>query len=183
MANTSLFPSSVEFEGDIWHLLYDPANDTTVQPNLSGARVIKTACDPVRVAGAPEGKTLYMVVVDLLIPASAEVGRVTTEKRLKAFRVYDYMPPNLDAVQPREMVYYIAEPRLASKGNASQAFLDTVLGVALAENRKKNAVDTGWGKNPAKPYRKENPAKASRNRRRCRPWPRPSRQETSCFRA
>ena len=146
MANTSLFPSSVEFEGDIWHLLYDPANDTTVQPNLSGARVIKTACDPVRVAGAPEGKTLYMVVVDLLIPASAEVGRVTTEKRLKAFRVYDYMPPNLDAVQPREMVYYIAEPRLASKGNASQAFLDTGLGVALAENRKKNAVDTGWGR-------------------------------------
>lgn len=143
MVASSLFPEVITFDNTRWHLLHDPASAMTTQPNLEGSRVVRSTCDPVKVPN--NNNNLYMVVVDLLFPAKVIEGRMMSEKRLRAFRIYDHAPVSLDSVRPDEMVYYIAEPS-AENDSTAQGFLNTILGVAADETARKNVINTTWGK-------------------------------------
>lgn len=138
---SSPFPKQLQHDGLVWHLLYDPADAGTVQPSLAGSKVVNTSCDQVKVPN--NNATLFMVTVDLLFPAMVGAnGRMSSERRLKAFRIYQTAPASLDAVRPEEMVYYIASPVSNGGVNAGQNFLNALLGLQVDGSSQQ--VDSGW---------------------------------------
>ena len=114
------FPGSIRCDGRTWHLLYDPGNPNTTLPDLSGAQVTALACSPVAIGTQSGKQQVYMVTVDLKIPARAGLGSERTP--------------------PQEMAMYLEE-QMPAQGNAAQAFLDAILGVSLAEQPRPN---TNW---------------------------------------
>lgn len=153
---TFRFPASIRCEGRTWHLLYDPGNPNTALPDLSGAQVGALTCSPVSI-GSPSGKRqVYMVTVDLRIPARAGFGSVSAPKTVRGFRIYP-APVNPEHTPPQEMAMYLEE-RPPEAANAAQAFLDAILGVSLAEQA---APDVNWAQDvlapaaPGKPEAKE----------------------------
>lgn len=146
-AGTSIFLPVMEYNGDTWHLQYDPENPMSVRPDLVGGKITNMSCAPVKLPRQHPDKQFYMVVVSILMPASMEPsGRAIPEKRLLGFRVYDYLPAKpstLDALNLNEMVFYIAEPR---PGSDAQTLLETVLGLKVQEQPAAEAVNTDWTK-------------------------------------
>lgn len=137
----SMFPVSFQFDNETWHLQYDPANPMTVKPDLTHSRIMKAACDPVTLPNTE--KTLYLVVLDIIIPATQPVS---LERRLLAIRIYDARPVSLEAVNPNEMLYYVAQPKFDNEGNRSQALFNTLLGQVMTESQPEQKIDRGWGK-------------------------------------
>ena len=133
------FPGSIRCDGRTWHLLYDPGNPNTTLPDLSGAQVTALACSPVAIGKQSGTQQVYMVTVDLKIPARAGLGSVSAPKTVRGFRIYP-APVNPERTPPQEMAMYLEE-QMPAQGNAAQAFLDAILGVSLAEQPRPN---TNW---------------------------------------
>lgn len=142
MATKSVFPETLEFDGAIWHMVYDPKCETTVMPNLAGANILSIDRTPVRFPGATADS--FMVTTDIIFPAHADSqGRLVNERRMKGFRTYDYAPASPAMVKPEELVYYVAEPTTGN-GSAAQRFLNALVGARGAEAPVKDTVDTSW---------------------------------------
>lgn len=142
MAVKSVFPDTLEYDGAVWHMVYDPTCETTVMPNLANAQFSPLQCTPVQF-GEGKGKA-FMVTVDILFPAHTDSqGRLVNERRMKGFRTYDYAPASPAMVKPEELVYYVAEPSIGNS-SAAQRFLNALVGARQAENPPKDTVDTSW---------------------------------------
>lgn len=149
MVGKSLFEQIIEWEGSTWHLQYDPADDMSVVPDLSGGRIVNTSCTEVKLPNTSPDAHYYMVTVDIEIPAVMRGNEVRPAKQLKGFRIYDYMPPEptgVASLRLPEMAFYIKEPTSIPVGGSAQMFLDTILGKTLAAAEKRDDMDRSWSK-------------------------------------
>lgn len=142
MAGEFQFPPVIQYEGLNWHLVYAPNNETTVMPNLEGSQTLSMTCDPIQIAG--RNAPAFLVIVDILYPARRDPsGRLIGERRMKGFRTYDYQPANPSVVNPRDCVYYVAEP--SGRGaSAAQRFFDAVIGPQQRLEAQAAKTDASW---------------------------------------
>lgn len=66
-AGTSIFLPVMEYNGDTWHLQYDPENPMSVRPDLVGGKITNMSCAPVKLPRQHPDKQFYMVVVSILM--------------------------------------------------------------------------------------------------------------------
>ena len=145
MAVGAAFPDTIEFEGVKWHLLYCPGCPTMVVPNLSGSQIVGTTCDPVQIPG--RDKPLFVSVVQILFPAQQTIsGSISGERRLIAFRTYDYAVSDSRMIQPQDCVFYIAEPRTADSGSMAQRLYNALVGEQQKEAAAQEKADSSWCK-------------------------------------
>lgn len=150
MAHSSIFASTIEFNGTTWQHIYDPENPMMVKPDLSYSKVVGYTCDPVVVPGGDPQKPLHMVTVEILIPSQTSQANsgVQTDRRLLGVRVYPNKPLTLGAVKPAEMHYYVAEPKFTSNENKAQALFNAMLGLPDIQQQEAGApedIDRSWG--------------------------------------
>ena len=140
----SFFEKEVEWGGDTWVLLYDPADPMAVTPNLQGGVLRGQTCSPVKLPNQPDD--FWLVVLDIEIPSSIVGGEAVPSKHLKGIRLYDHQPVSLATLQTADMVYYVKKPVLSQCGGTAQQFLDTVLGTALNLTERKAEADRSWSR-------------------------------------
>lgn len=140
MANKSVFPPTIKFDGTTWHMVYDPSCEATVMPNVSEQNVQRVTCDPVRFPG--RDVPVWLMLMALSIPSQRDSrGQIIGARRLLGFRTFDHQPPSTYRIQPNEMVYYVAEQ---SDGSAAQQFFNAVTGVADQVTAVQSKPDTSW---------------------------------------
>lgn len=138
MAGESIFASVFEMDGDTWHLVYDPGCGVTPMPDLSKARVWPAVHGPVFI----NGRELYGVALDFVIPGAASGHGVVPERKLRAFRVFDTPPCKptdpfpLQILKASEMVYYALAPKNECEANSVQQFISASLGNAMTSERR-----------------------------------------------
>lgn len=141
----SLFPTQFEFDNDTWFLHYDPANPVTVKPDLKHAQMVSANCDEVV---TPNGsKKLWQVSVLFVIPPQALAsGTITAERRILGVRFFDYdeKPARIEAVNPNDLLYYVAKPRFDADTNKAQALFNILIGQAYANQQRQQAEDRDW---------------------------------------
>lgn len=143
----SLFPTQFEFDGENWFLQYDPADPLTVKPDLSHSKIISASCDAVVIPNG--GKQLWQVMVLIVIPAQTlSTGTIAEERRILGVRLFDTdeKPANIGAVNPNDLMYYVAKPRFATDVNKAQMLFNVLIGQAYHNQQKKQAVDRDWGR-------------------------------------
>lgn len=123
----SVFRDVIQYDGRVWHLVYDPNSDITVAPNLAGAQVGPLITNEVQFPG--DTKPSWLVTMGVLFPPTTDMtGRVVNERRMLGFRTFDYEPPKQLQLPVSELAYYLAEPGVGSDSMAQQ-FLNAVIGV------------------------------------------------------
>lgn len=151
MAHSSIFAQAIEFNGTTWRHIYDPEDPMMVKPDLGASSVVSFTCDPVVVPGGSEKNPLYLVIVEILIPAQPQQSggtAVQVDRRLLGVRVYQNKPLNLSMVKPAEMHYYVAEPKFSSNENKAQVLFNTLLGLPTMQDGVDGAsddIDRTWG--------------------------------------
>lgn len=122
----SVFRDVIEYDGRLWHLVYDPNSDVTVAPNLSGAQVGPLIVNSVQFPG--DSRPAWIATMGVVFPPTTDMrGRVVSERRLLGFRTFDYEPPKQLTLPYNELAYYLAEPSVGND-SAAQRFLDAVMG-------------------------------------------------------
>lgn len=147
MGAESAFPKVLEFDGIIWHLTYDPACESTVQPNLAGSNVSGPFLEQVQMPGTD--RPVFLVLLNIIFPARYNVsGQVIPERRMFAMRTYDHKPfiQGLQMLNPSEFVFYIAEPSNNGSGSVGQRLIDAIVGASRERMEKKEKVDSSWTK-------------------------------------
>lgn len=140
----SFFEKEIEWGGDTWVLLYDPADPMAVTPNLQGGVLRGQTCSPVKL---PNQKAdFWLVVLDIEIPSSIVGTEAVPSKHLKGIRLYDHQPVSLATLQTADMVYYVKKPVLSTNGGTAQQFLDTVLGTSLNLAERQAEADRSWSR-------------------------------------
>lgn len=135
------FPATLQAEGFVWHLIYDPDGANTVLPNLQQAKLLNVFGQWVQVpTGSGEPGKVFMAVVDLSFPAVNTPSYRKPAQYVRGFRLY---PNQVDpsTAPPQEMAMYIRE--IEPPSNVAQEFIDAVLGMSAAEQSKQNP-DTEW---------------------------------------
>lgn len=146
------FPSAINYDGKVWHLLYAPDVDSTLPPNLEGATVQSMTCDPVTVPGRKQ--PIFITLIDILFPARQDsTGKVIGERRLKAFRTYEFPPTDPTQVKYYECAFYLAAPQGAGE-SVSQQFFNAIMG-SCQEEAKAEKADTSWCDSLAKLQKQE----------------------------
>lgn len=144
---TSIFPAQFEFDNDIWYLHYDSANPVTVRPDLTNAQIMNASCDLV---AAPNGGARYWQVSILWVIPSQTLpsGNMTAERRILGIRLFEEnnKPANINALNPNDILYYIAKPRFDANTNKAQTLFDILIGRAYSDQQKQQAVDRDWGR-------------------------------------
>lgn len=140
----SFFEREVQWGGDDWVLLYDPADPMSVVPNLQGGILRGQTCSPVKLPN--QTQDFWLVVLDIEIPSSIVGGEAVPSKHLKGIRIYDHQPMSLATLQTADMVYYIKKPVLSQTGGTAQQFLDTVLGTSLNLAERQAEADRSWSR-------------------------------------
>lgn len=144
MAGESIFAPVFEMNGDTWHLVYDPNCGVTPMPDLSRARVWPAVHGPVFV----NGRQLYGVAFDLVIPGVSNGNMVSPERRLRAFRVFEIPPCKPEDTFPMqilkvsEMVYYAQAPKHDDGANVVQQFIMASLGNSATREEPQRVT---WG--------------------------------------
>lgn len=140
MANKSVFPATIQFDGAIWHMVYDPNCEATVMPNINDSDVRRTTCDVVRFPG--RDVPIWLLMVDIAIPSRRDSsGRIIGARRLLGFRTFDHQPASSYRIQPNELVYYVAEQ---SDSSAAQQFFNAITGVSEQGTVAQPKPDTSW---------------------------------------
>lgn len=142
MANMSVFPDTIEFDGSVWHLVYDPNCEATVMPSINEKDVQRITCDTVKFPGRE--MPIWLVVVNIAIPSQMDsMGKLIGARRMLGFRTFSQQPPTTYRVQPNELVYYVAEQ---SDGSAAQRFFNAVTRVNTSQPPAGSKPDTSWCK-------------------------------------
>lgn len=140
MANKSVFPSSIQFDGTTWHLVYDPSCEATVMPGINEQDVKNVTCDAVRFPG--RDVPIWLMLMAIAVPSRRDSnGNIIGARRLLGFRTFDHQPPSTYRIQPNEFVYYIAEQ---SDGSAAQQFFNAVTGTTEKASAAAPKPDTSW---------------------------------------
>lgn len=140
MANKSMFPDTITFDGTTWHMVYDPNCEATVMPSINEKDVQRMTCDAVRFPGRE--LPIWLVMVSILIPSRMDTsGQLIGARRMLGFRTFDRQPPTTYRVQPNELVYYVAEQ---SDGSAAQRFFNAVTRVDAISAQGQTKPDTSW---------------------------------------
>lgn len=140
MANKSLFPDIINFDGTAWHMVYDPNCEATVMPSINEKDVQRMTCDTVRFPG--RDLPIWLVMVSILIPSRMDTsGQLIGARRMLGFRTFDRQPPTTYRVQPNELVYYVAEQ---SDGSAAQRFFNAVTRQDTVASPGQARPDTSW---------------------------------------
>lgn len=150
MAKKSNFRDVIQYDGHIWHLVYDPNSDITVPPNLGGAQVGPLIINEVRFPNDP--KPAWLVTMGVLFPPTTDMtGRVVNERRMLGFRTFDYEPPKQLQLPYTELAYYLAEPSVGDDSMA-QRFLEAVIGINQPSTQQLTQAekDTSWTERFAK---------------------------------
>lgn len=138
--NKSVFPASIQYDGAVWHMAYDPSCAATVMPRFDDRDVVGVTCDPVRFPG--RANPVWLMLVAVTIPSSRDSrGNIIGARRLIGFRTFDHQPSPAYRVQPNELVYYVAEQ---SNGSAAQLFFNAVTNQAEVEAEIATRPDTSW---------------------------------------
>lgn len=139
MANTSVFPDTITFDGATWHMVYDPSCEATVMPSVDGKNVQRITCDAVKFPG--RDLPVWLMMLQILVPSSMDgSGKLIGARRMLGFRTFERQPPTTYRVQPNELVYYVAEQ---SDGSAAQRFFNAITG-QRGEPRPADKPDTSW---------------------------------------
>ena len=142
MANSSVFPDVIQFDGSTWHMVYDQNCAATVMPSINEKDVQRITCDTVKFPG--RDTPIWLVVVTIVIPSRMDgVGNLIGARRMLGFRTFERQPPPTYRVQPNELVYYVAEQ---SDGSAAQRFFNAITGMSEAKMAQPNKPDTSWCK-------------------------------------
>lgn len=140
MANKSMFPDTINYDGNIWHMVYDPNCEATVMPSINEKDVQRMTCDTVKFPG--RDMPIWLVMVSILIPSRMDnSGNLIGARRMLGFRTFDRQPPTTYRVQPNELVYYVAEQ---SDGSAAQRFFNAVTRRDAAAAQGQPKPDTSW---------------------------------------
>ena len=140
----SYFESEIEWGGDTWCLLYDPADPMAIAPNLQGCVIQGQSCTPVKIPG--NDKSFFLVVIDIEIPSNLNGSEMTPSKHLKGIRLFDRQPVSLATLQVQDLLYYVKKPILSQTGGTAQQFLNTILGKSLTESQRKSTADKSWSR-------------------------------------
>lgn len=140
----SYFEQEVQWNGEKWRLLYDPADPMAVVPNLATGVLRDSSCTEVTLPNV--AKPLYLVILDIEIPAVMNGGEATPAKYIKGFRLYEQRPVSLNTVQTASLVYYIKHPVLTTGEQSAQSFLYTVLGSSLSQADRQAQAENSWSK-------------------------------------
>ena len=140
----SYFENEIQWGGDTWCLLYDPADPMSIAPNLQGCVIQGQTCTPVKLPG--NDQSFFLVVIDIEIPSSFNGTEMTPAKYLKGIRIFDRQPVSLATLQVQDLLYYVKKPILSQTGGTAQQFLNTILGKSLTENQKKTNADKSWSR-------------------------------------
>ena len=140
----SYFESEIEWGGDTWCLLYDPADPMSIAPNLQGCVIQGQSCTPVKLPN--NDKSFFLVVIDIEIPSNFNGSEMTPSKHLKGIKIFDRQPVSLATLQVQDLLYYVKKPILSSTGGTAQQFLNTILGKSLTENQRKSNADKSWSR-------------------------------------
>lgn len=144
MARKSAFRETIQYDGTIWHLVFDPASTYMVAPNMQGARISPLTVN--KVVFRKTGQPAWIATLGVVFPAGVDsVGRLVNERRMLGFRTFDYEPPKQLSIPYNELAYYVAEP-VSGNDSAAQRFLDAVGGVDQPPviESEKDQVDTSW---------------------------------------
>lgn len=119
------FPKTIQVQGSVWYLVYDPNSPNTIEPSLQDAKVQNVFGSWVRVPNGQGGVgQVFMSVVDLIIP---QVNMPTYKKPAQILRGFCLSPQEVDPYTqpPKSMAMYTkeAEPPV----NVAQEFLNAVL--------------------------------------------------------
>lgn len=140
MANKSVFPPTIKFDGVTWHLVYDPSCEATVMPSINEQDVKNVTCDAVRFPG--RDGVIWLMLMAIAVPSRRDSsGNIIGARRLLGFRTFDHQPSTAYRIQPNEFVYYVAEQ---SDGSAAQQFFNAVVGIGDPAVSTPNKPDTSW---------------------------------------
>lgn len=140
----SYFENEIQWGGDTWCLMYDPADPMSIPPNLQGCTIQGQTCTQVKIPGNDKG--FFLVVIDIEIPSNFNGSEMAPSKHLKGIRLFDRQPVSLATLQVQDLVYYIKKPVLSQTGGTAQQFLNTILGKSLTENQRKSTADKSWSR-------------------------------------
>lgn len=140
MANKSMFPDTIIYDGATWHMVYDPNCEATVMPGINEKDVQRVTCDTVKFPGRE--MPIWLIMVSILIPSRIDTaGQLIGARRMLGFRTFDRQPPTTYRVQPNELVYYVAEQ---SDGSAAQRFFNAVTRREEVQQASQAKPDTSW---------------------------------------
>lgn len=140
----SFFEKEIQWGGETWILVYDPADPTSVVPSLQGGLLRNQSCTPVKLPN--QSNDFWLVVLDIEIPSAIVGGEAVPAKHLKGIRLYDHQPVSLATLQTSDMVYYIRKPVVSQTCGTAQQFLDTVLGTSLGLAARQAEADRSWSR-------------------------------------
>lgn len=140
----SYFEETINWCGETWHLIYDPADPMTVPPNLQNGILTNSTCTPVNIGS--NANTFYLVVLDIEIPSALRGNEASPTKYLKGIRIFDKQPVSLATLQTNDLVYYIKKQPIQELKGSAQQFLNTLLGKTIIENEQKANEDKSWSK-------------------------------------
>lgn len=144
MARKSAFRETIQYDGAVWHLVYDPASSYMVAPDLRGASVSPLTVN--KVIFPKTGQPAWIATLGVVFPTGVDsVGRLVNERRMLGFRTFDYEPPKQLSIPYNEFAYYVAEP-VSGNDTAAQRFLNAVSGAdqPSAVEAEKGKVDASW---------------------------------------
>lgn len=144
MAQKSAFRPAIQYDNTTWHLVFDPASNYMVAPNLQGARISPLTVNKVVFPGS--NAPCWIATLGVIFPAGVDsVGRVVNERRMLGFRTFDYEPPKQLTIPYNELAYYVAEPSTGAD-SAAQQFLNAVAGYeqSTAEPAQSEQTDISW---------------------------------------
>lgn len=134
------FPQKFLFDGQEWRKVYDPQQDGPDKlPNMQIPHVQGVAGQWLQIPYSGKSVRIFCTVVDLLYPAISSSASVQAAQQVRGIRFFT-AEVDPSTVPPTEMVMYIRDaPR---KDTTLQAFVNTMLGVAVAEAGQ--AIDRNW---------------------------------------
>lgn len=146
MKQRSFFADMVQWDGDTWTRLYDPADPMGVVPDMHGGVLRKQSVSQVSLPNRKE--EFYLLMMEIELPSVVTNGVASPAKQIIGFRLYERKPEMADisVIRNSDLVYYLRRPTSLDTGGTAQEFLDTVLGSTIAEAERRAAADRAWSK-------------------------------------
>lgn len=145
MAKKSVFRETIEYDGTVWHLVYDPnASATMAAPSLQGANLSPLVKNKIKFPNDPN--PAWIVTMGIVFPAATDLhGNLVNERRMLAFRTFNREPQEGVPIPYNDLAYYLAEP-VTSENSAAQKFVDAIIGVGQPEpeQAKEKEPDASW---------------------------------------
>lgn len=146
MQQRSFFAEEIQWEGETWVRIFDPADPIGVVPDLRGGMLKKQTVAQVTLPNRDD--TFFLLLMEIELPSSLTDGVSSPAKQIKGFRLYERRPEasDINFVRNSDLVYYLRKPAPVEQSGTAQEFLNAVLGSTIVAAERKAAAERAWSK-------------------------------------